>query len=121
MPTMVTLAASLPQFQHHCAMTSVLKSPFETQIASNEEALDKTRSCLMEGMHLLNKVTVHTRARTDQLSKCQIVFEEDLEVSKQLRTLHEKTEEEAKELREEVANILGSNQTLVRDLSQAIG
>ncbi|CAH1417968.1 unnamed protein product [Lactuca virosa] len=121
MPTLVTLVASLPQFQHPFSMTSVPKSPFETRVASDEEALDKARSCLMEGMHVLNEVYARTRARTEQLSQCQIVFEEALEGLKQLQTLHEQTEEEAKGLREEVVGLSGRNQSLVRDLSQAIG
>ncbi|CAH1421616.1 unnamed protein product [Lactuca virosa] len=64
MPTLVTLSSSLPQLQHPFAMTSVLKSPFETGVVSDEEALDKARSCLMEGMHLLNEVYACTKAHT---------------------------------------------------------
>lgn len=78
MPTLVTLAASLPQFQHPFAMKSVPKSPSE-MVTYDEEALEKARSCLMEGMHLLNEVFVCTRARTEQLFWCQIVFEEAME------------------------------------------
>ncbi|CAH1438175.1 unnamed protein product [Lactuca virosa] len=97
MPTLVTLAASLPRFKHPFAMTSVPKSPFETGVASDEEALDKARSCLMEGMHLLNEVFVRTK------------------------TLHEQTKEEAKRVKEEVVSLSERNQSLVKDFSQALG
>ncbi|CAH1438293.1 unnamed protein product [Lactuca virosa] len=119
-PTLVTLAASFPRFQHPFAVTSIPKSPFQTGVAFDEEALDKARSCLMDGMHLLNEVSRRARARTEQLSQRQIVFEEALEGLKRLQTLHEQTEEEAKGLREEVAGLSGRNQNLVRDLNQAI-
>lgn len=120
MPTMVTLATSLLHFQHPSAMTSVPKSLFEMGVMSDEEALDKARSCLMEGMHLLNEVSTRVRAHTEQLSQCQVVFEEALEGLKQLWTLYEQTKEEAKGLRDEVAGFSGRNQSLGRDMSQAI-
>ncbi|CAH1424440.1 unnamed protein product [Lactuca virosa] len=64
MPTLITLTASLPQFQRPFAITSVPNNPFQTGVASDEEALDKARSCLMEGIHLLNEVSLRTKARS---------------------------------------------------------
>ncbi|CAH1451954.1 unnamed protein product [Lactuca virosa] len=121
MPTLITLAASLPQFQRPFVVISVPKSPFQNGVVSDEEALDKARSCLMEGMHLLNEVSVHTKACSEQLAQHQIIFDEALEGLKQLRTLHEQMEKEAKGLREEVVGLSERNQSLVTDLSQAIG
>ncbi|CAH1446923.1 unnamed protein product [Lactuca virosa] len=121
MSTLVTLAASLPRFQHPFFVTSVANSPFETWVASDEEALDKAQSCLMEGMHLLNEVPVRTKAHSDELAQLQIVFDEALEELKQLRILHELTKKEAKGLREEVVGLSERNQSLVIDLSQTVG
>ncbi|CAI9271382.1 unnamed protein product [Lactuca saligna] len=67
-PTLFTLAAPLPLFQHPFIVTSVPNSPFETGVASDEEALDKARSCLIEGLHLFNEVSAHARACTEHLS-----------------------------------------------------
>ncbi|CAH1435533.1 unnamed protein product [Lactuca virosa] len=65
--------------------------------ASDEKTLDRARSYLMEGMHLLN------------------------EGLKQLRKIHDQTEAEAKELREKVSVLSERNQCLVRDLSENLG
>ncbi|CAH1445591.1 unnamed protein product [Lactuca virosa] len=66
-------------------MTSVPKNPFEMGVASDEEALDRARSCLMKGMHLLNEVSVRMKACSEQLSQRQIVFDEALEWDLQLK------------------------------------
>lgn len=97
MPALVSLATSHPQFQCPFIVTSVPPHPFQTGVATDEEVLDKARSCLMEGMYLLNEVSLCTKAHSDELSKCQVVFDEALEGLKQLWVLHEQTEKEAKE------------------------
>ncbi|CAH1450089.1 unnamed protein product [Lactuca virosa] len=89
MPTLVSLADSLPQFQHPFIVTSVPPSPFQTEVATDEEALDKARACLMEGIYLLNEVFIRTKARSDELSKCQVDFNEALRELKQLWVLPE--------------------------------
>lgn len=61
MPTLITLIASLPQFQCPFTMTSVPPNPFQTGVAYEEEALDKAWSCFMEGMYLLNEVSLCTK------------------------------------------------------------
>ncbi|CAI9297877.1 unnamed protein product [Lactuca saligna] len=68
-------------------------------VSSDEKALDKARSCLMEGMYLLNEVALHTKARLEELSKRQVVFDEALEGLKQLCVLHEQTKKEANEFK----------------------
>ena len=84
MPTLITLAASLPQFQHPFTMTSVPPNRFQTGVASDEDALDKARSCFMEGMYLLSEVSLRMKTCSEELSKRQVVFDKALEGLKQL-------------------------------------
>ncbi|KAL7611778.1 hypothetical protein Lser_V15G06816 [Lactuca serriola] len=121
MPTLITLAASLPQFQHPFTMTSVPPNRFQTGVASNEDALDKARSCFMEGMYLLNEVSLRMKKCSEELSKRQVVFDKALEGLKQLRVLHKQTEKDAKELKEEVVGLSERNRSLVVDLIRSIG
>ncbi|CAH1447623.1 unnamed protein product [Lactuca virosa] len=53
-------------------------------------------------MYLLNEVSLRTKAHSEELYQCQVVFDEALEGLKQLWVLHEQTKKEAKELKEEV-------------------
>ncbi|CAH1438034.1 unnamed protein product [Lactuca virosa] len=62
MPTLVTLAASLPQFQRPVAATNIPKTP-DPAIAYDKEALDRAQSYLMERMYLLNEVSARIKAR----------------------------------------------------------
>lgn len=75
MPTIVTLVALLPQFQRRFAKTTIPRS-LELVSASNEETLDKARSYLMEGVHLLNDVSTRTKAHTELLASPKLKFEE---------------------------------------------
>ncbi|CAH1421135.1 unnamed protein product [Lactuca virosa] len=61
------------------------------------------------------------KARLEELSQRQVVFDEALEGLKQLRVLHEQTEKEAKDLKEEVVGLSERNRSLVADLSKSIG
>ncbi|CAH1421384.1 unnamed protein product [Lactuca virosa] len=102
MPTIVSLVASLPYFQRPFTKTSVLAIP-EIATASNEENLKKARTCWMEGMHLVNEVSSHTRTHAQILALKQLKFEECFQFMKKLRQIHEQVEGEAQRLRMEVS------------------
>lgn len=53
-------------------MTSIPKG-VKLVDASNEESLDRARSCLMEGIHLLNEVSCRTRQQAIILFGKQLV------------------------------------------------
>lgn len=118
MPTLVTLAASLQKFQCPFATTIIPKSPKLSNV-SDEESLDKARSYLIEGIHLLNEASTRTKARTDFITNHQLKFEEGMWSLKQLCEIHERIEEEAKELHEKVSGLSERNQLLVCDLSES--
>ncbi|CAI9271982.1 unnamed protein product [Lactuca saligna] len=115
MPTLITLAASIPQFQRPFTVTIVPPNRFQIGVLSDEEALDKSRPCLMEGVYLLNEVSLRKKTCSEELFQCQVVLEKDLEGLKQLRVLHKQMEKEAKELKEEVPGLSERNQILVAD------
>ncbi|CAI9261476.1 unnamed protein product [Lactuca saligna] len=88
-PTFVSLAVSLPQFQRPFTTTAVPKSP-ELASDSDEETLDNARSHLMEDMHPLNEVSACTKVGTELLAQCQVKFEEGLQKLKELGKIHER-------------------------------
>lgn len=67
MPTLVTFVASLSQFHRPFNATTIPKSP-ELASASNEKTIDRAWSYLIEGMHLLNEVSSHTKAQIELLA-----------------------------------------------------
>ncbi|CAH1444466.1 unnamed protein product [Lactuca virosa] len=63
------------QFQCPFAITSIPKG-HELANSSDEESIDRARSCLMVGIHPLNEVSCHTRQRANILVGQQSKFEE---------------------------------------------
>ncbi|CAH1426469.1 unnamed protein product [Lactuca virosa] len=100
-PTLVSLVASLPLFQCPFAMTSV-PAYLEIVNASDEESLDRARTCLMERMHLLNEVSARTQTLAQILSSKQLKFDECFQAMKKLRQIYEQVEEK---LRKELSNL----------------
>ncbi|CAH1426601.1 unnamed protein product [Lactuca virosa] len=119
LPNLVTFAALLPQFQREFATTTIPKS-LELADASNEENLDRDRSCLMEGIHLLNKMSFHTRNHAILLAAKQLKFEEAFKALKGMRANHECLEEEARNLWEDISGLLERNTRLVDDLIEGL-
>ncbi|CAH1422772.1 unnamed protein product [Lactuca virosa] len=118
--TLVSLSAPLPNFQHPFTKTSTPASP-EIATASDEESLDKARSCLMEGMHLLNEVSARTQTCIQILASKQLNFEECFQAMKRLQEIHDQLEGEAQRLQIEVSGLSERNQELVKDLSESLG
>ncbi|CAH1427767.1 unnamed protein product [Lactuca virosa] len=117
--TLVNLAASLPPFQCPFTTTTVPTSP-DLASASDEETLDKAHYHLMEGMHLLNEVSAHTKVRKELLAQRQAKFEEGQRKLKEIGKIHERNEQEAQELQERVKGLSERNVLLVGDLSESI-
>ncbi|CAH1422345.1 unnamed protein product [Lactuca virosa] len=66
-PTLVSLAASLPYFQRSFIETSVPTSP-KIENTSDEEILDRSHTCLMERMYFLDEVSACTQTRAQILA-----------------------------------------------------
>lgn len=96
-PTLVSLATSLPQFQRPFTTTVVPISP-KLASASDEDTLDKVRSHLMKDMYLLYEVSARTKVRTELLAQRHVKFDQFLRKLKDLGQIHERIEHEAKEL-----------------------
>ncbi|CAH1420822.1 unnamed protein product [Lactuca virosa] len=116
---LVTLVSSLSQFQCPFAATTIPKSPKPTS-ASDEETIDRSQSYLMEGMHFLSEVSSRTKAQTELLTSHQLKFEEGLQALKPLHKINDKTEGEAKELREKVLVLSERNQCPVHYLNESL-
>lgn len=67
MPTLVSLVVLIPYFYHPFTKTSLPESP-KIATPSDKDILDRARTCLMEGMHLLNEVSTRTRTRAQILA-----------------------------------------------------
>lgn len=83
MPTLVSLATSIPLFQCPFAKTFVPACP-DISNASDEESLDRARTCLMERMHLFNEVSACTRTHAQILASKQLKFDECFQAMKKL-------------------------------------
>ncbi|CAI9286391.1 unnamed protein product [Lactuca saligna] len=69
---------------------------------------------------MFNEVSTRTKACTELISNHQLTFEEGLQSLKQICEIHDRTEEEAKELREKVSGLSKRKQLLVCDLSKSL-
>ncbi|CAH1425501.1 unnamed protein product [Lactuca virosa] len=98
-------------------MTFIPKSP-ELEDASDEERLDMSLSCLMKGIHLLNRVSCHTRKQAIILAGKQLKFEEAFQTLKGMRFLHKQLDVEENDIHEELHDLSERNGRLVDDLSE---
>ncbi|KAL4562380.1 hypothetical protein LXL04_034582 [Taraxacum kok-saghyz] len=69
-PTLVSLAATLPSFQRPFVTSSVGRTPGLGDL-SEEEGLDRARSMLLEGIHWANGVMLRQRTRASVLAAQQ--------------------------------------------------
>ncbi|KAL4564951.1 hypothetical protein LXL04_029029 [Taraxacum kok-saghyz] len=70
-PTLVSLAATLPAFQRPYVVSPVGRVPGLGDM-SKEEGLDRARSLLLEGMHWVNGVMLRQRTRASVLAAQQV-------------------------------------------------
>ncbi|KAL4589793.1 hypothetical protein LXL04_002703 [Taraxacum kok-saghyz] len=70
-PTLVSLDATLPAFQHPYVLSPVGRVPGLGDM-SEEEGLDRARSLLLEGMHWVNGVMLRQRTRASVLAAQQV-------------------------------------------------
>ncbi|KAL4589478.1 hypothetical protein LXL04_002385 [Taraxacum kok-saghyz] len=70
-PTLVSLAATLPAFQRPYVVSPVGRVPVLGDM-SEEEGLDRARSLLLEGMHWVNGVMLRQRTRASVLAAQQV-------------------------------------------------
>ncbi|KAL4581969.1 hypothetical protein LXL04_006503 [Taraxacum kok-saghyz] len=70
LPTLVSLAATLPSFQRPFVTSSVGRTPGLGEL-SEEEGLDRARSMLLEGIHWANGVMLRQRTRASVLAAQQ--------------------------------------------------